>query len=148
MIIKFIIPGEPKPKQSARFRNVKGKGDKKDFIMSYQTKKVLDNASDIGKSVLSQLPLGFVPYDEAIGVSIKFVFPPLKSWNKAMKDLFKSGVSIYKVSKPDVDNLQKSVFDAMNGIVYIDDSRVARVEVEKVYGIVPRIEVEFYPLNR
>jgi uncharacterized protein YigE (DUF2233 family) len=34
----------------------------------------------------------------------------------------------------------------MNGIVYIDDSRVARVEVEKY--MVPRIEAEFHTINR
>lgn len=144
--MKLIIQGEPKPKQSARFRNVKGKSGKKDFIMSYQSKEVIDNASNISKVVLSQLPLNYVPYDEPIGVRMKFVFAALKSWNKSTKTLFESGEVIYKVSKPDVDNLQKSVFDAMNKIVYTDDSRIAKVEVEKIYGKEPRIELEIYKL--
>jgi Holliday junction resolvase RusA-like endonuclease len=144
--MKIIIPGEPQPKQSARFRNVKGKGGKKDFIMSYQTKKVIDNAVNIGNSALSQIPLNHVPYDQAIGVKMKFVFAPLKSWNKSVKTLFDNGEVIYKVSKPDVDNLQKSIFDAMNKVVYTDDSRIAKVEVEKIYGKEPRIELEIYKL--
>jgi Holliday junction resolvase RusA-like endonuclease len=146
MIMKLVILGEPKPKQSARFRNVKGKAGKKDFIMAYQTKDVIDNATNAGKYVLSQLPLDHVLYDQAIGAKLKFIFPPLKSWSKATKSLFENGNVIYKISKPDIDNLQKSIFDALNKIVYVDDSRVSKVEAEKIYGKEPKIEIEFYKL--
>lgn len=141
--MKIIIPGVPQPKQSARFRNVKSKTGKKDFIISYQSKSVTDNATNIGKMALSQLPVGFVPYDCAIVAKVTFVFPPLKSWNKVTKLLFESGKVIYKTSKPDVDNCLKSIFDGLNGIVFIDDSRVSKVESEKIYGKEPRVELEF-----
>ena len=144
--MKLYFIGAPKPKQSARFRNVKGKGGKKDFIMSYQTGDVLQNASSIKKAALSQIPIDHVPYDVALGVRVKFIFPPLKSWSKTIKALFESGATIYKISKPDADNLQKSVFDALNTIVYTDDSRIAKVEAEKIYGKEPKIEIEFYTL--
>jgi len=144
--MKIIITGEPQAKQSARFRIQKSKKTDKSFVMSYQKKSVVDNASNIGKVALSQLPLGFVPYDCPILVKAVFVFPPLSSWNKATKLLFESGEKIYKVSKPDVDNLQKSVFDGLNGIVYVDDSRIAEIVVQKIYGKEPRIELEFHKL--
>ena len=141
--MKIVIPGIPQAKQSARFRNVKSKTGKKDFIMSYQKKSVMDNATNISKIALSQLPLGFVPYDCAIVAKVTFVFPPLSSWNKVTKLLFESGKTIFKTTKPDVDNCLKAIFDGLNGIVFIDDSRVSRVISEKVYGKEPRVELEF-----
>lgn len=145
--MKIIIPGIPQPKQSARFRNVKSKtAGKKDFIMSYQKKSVVDNANNISKVALSQLPPDFKPYDCAITAKVTFVFPVLSSWNKSTKQLFESGEIIYKTSKPDVDNLLKSLFDGLNGVVFIDDSRVSKAFVEKIYGKEPRIEIEFKEL--
>ncbi|CAN0451907.1 unnamed protein product [Pylaiella littoralis] len=35
----------------------------------------------------------------------------------------------------------KGLFDAMNGIVFIDDSRICKVKSEKIYGQVPRTNV-------
>jgi Holliday junction resolvase RusA-like endonuclease len=58
-----------------------------------------------------------------------------------MKDLFKAGFRYTKFLN-DVDNLEKCL-DAMNGIVYIDDSRVLGSRSRR-YSIVPRIEAEFY----
>lgn len=144
--MKIIIPGIPQAKQSARFRIQKSKASKKDFVMSYQKKSVVDNASNIGKVALSQLPAGFVPYDCAIVAKVTFVFPPLSSWNKATKLLFESGEVLFKTSKPDVDNCLKALFDGLNGIVFVDDSRVSRVLSEKIYGKEPRIELEFMVL--
>jgi Holliday junction resolvase RusA-like endonuclease len=144
--MKMIIIGTPQAKQSARFRIQKSKKTDKNFVMSYQKKSVVDNASNIGKVALSQLPLSFVPFDCAIAAKVTFVFPPLSSWNKATKLLFESGATIYKTSKPDGDNLQKALFDGLNGIVYVDDSRIAKMDAQKIYGKEPRIEVEFYKL--
>lgn len=48
-------------------------------------------------------------------------------------------------SKPDADNVLKLVADALNGVAYLDDAQVARVEVEKwraAQGDPPRVEVE------
>jgi Holliday junction resolvase RusA-like endonuclease len=144
--MKIIITGTPQAKQSARFKIQKSKKTDKNFVMSYQKKSVVDNASNIGKVALSQLPLGFVPFDCAIAAKVTFVFPALSSWDKATKLLFESGTTIYKTSKPDVDNCLKALFDGLNGIVFVDDSRVSRVLSEKIYGKEPRIEIEFYKL--
>ena len=41
--------------------------------------------------------------------------------------------------KPDVDNVAKSVLDAMNGIVFDDDSRVTSLTVEKKFTTGPAV---------
>ena len=36
--------------------------------------------------------------------------------------------------KPDVDNIAKSILDAMNGFVFKDDNQVSKISVEKRYA--------------
>lgn len=43
--------------------------------------------------------------------------------------------------KPDVDNFNKAVFDALNGLVWRDDALIVRHDCEKVYGAPTRVEV-------
>ena len=43
----------------------------------------------------------------------------------------------------DFDNLAKAVCDALNGVVFTDDSQIVRCVVEKITdGLNPRVEVE------
>jgi Holliday junction resolvase RusA-like endonuclease len=45
------------------------------------------------------------------------------------------------MKKPDIDNVAKCFLDAMNGIVYKDDSQVVSLHVTKEYGTVGMVEV-------
>jgi Holliday junction resolvase RusA-like endonuclease len=59
--------------------------------------------------------------------------------------------SSWHFQKPDLDNLVKSVKDAMTGIVYEDDSLVCREELLKLYDDsvgLPRLEVVILPVGR
>lgn len=145
--IKFKILGVPQPKQSARFAIRKGRNGGS-FMQKYQPKEVVQNERNIAFDVKSQLPEGFVPFDSALKVKVLFVFPPLKNFTKSKLNALTSGATIYKTTKPDLtDNLMKGTMDAMNGIVFTDDSIIAEVESKKIFGLVPRIEVEFEVLN-
>ncbi len=42
---------------------------------------------------------------------------------------------IWPTTRPDVDNVLKSIKDGLNGVVYADDSQVARVIAEKRYAL-------------
>jgi Holliday junction resolvase RusA-like endonuclease len=145
--MKLVFFGTPTPKQSARFRGfMKGK---KIAVQSYQTTEVKNKQKAKKVEAMSQIPDDHELYDVAIGVKVLFVFPPLKSWKKDMKDFYAKGGKIYKDTKPDLhDNLMKMVFDAMEKVVFTNDSRVAKVESEKIYGPEPRTEIQFYELPR
>ena len=144
--MKLKILGIPQPKQSARFAMRKGKGGK-NFIHKYQNNAVVQNERNIAFDVKSQLPENFQPFSEAIKVKALFVFPPLKSFTKSKMNALASGSTIYKTTKPDLtDNLMKGTMDALNGIVFTDDAVIAEVESKKIFGIVPRIELEFEKL--
>lgn len=45
------------------------------------------------------------------------------------------------VKKPDASNVVKAVEDALNGVVWHDDSQIAHLSVQKVYSLEPRVEV-------
>lgn len=145
--IKLKILGIPQPKQSARFTIRKGKSGN-NFLQKYQPKEVVQNERNIAFDVKSQLPKNFIPFDSALKVKVLFVFPPLKNFTKSKLNALTSGETIYKTTKPDLtDNLMKGTMDAMNGIVFTDDAIICEVESKKIFGLVPRIEIEFEKLD-
>lgn len=134
--MKLTILGIPKPKQSFRYtRNG----------IRYQTKEVKQAEAGMRQQVIAQLPRGFIPWTGPVVVqNLKFTFPPRKSETKRNKALAEAGM-LYKTTKPDLDNLQKILWDALKGVVFIDDPLVCCMRnVEKVYGPVPGIEIEIY----
>ena len=54
--------------------------------------------------------------------------------------------AISPTKKPDVDNIAKSILDAMNNFVFKDDNQVSKISVEKRFALEEKavIEVEEY----
>lgn len=86
--------------------------------------------------------------------------PSLKEWKVKITAYFKPAESLSKKKKqelidgefgflyrPDADNVAKSILDALNGIVYKDDSQVANLLVFKQYGAENKIIVEMEELE-
>lgn len=48
--------------------------------------------------------------------------------------------------RPDIDNLYKALTDSCNEIVWVDDALIVEAHVYKLYGAIPRIEMEVNPL--
>lgn len=76
-----------------------------------------------------------------IHLSAVFVMPRPKSATK------KKGANprYWSAKKPDIDNLMKSLQDALTGIVYVDDAQIAIATVHKSIASAsenPRVEVE------
>jgi Holliday junction resolvase RusA-like endonuclease len=138
-MITFKILGEPKPKQSFKFA-IRG-NDEKQFVSKYQPNAVVKATTNLQWDIKSQLPLGFVPFNEPLKVSVTFVFPILSSWSKKQRVDFDAGKTFYKDTKPDLDNCEKLLWDAMEGIVFINDSRIVDKAIRKIYGTTPRTEV-------
>ena len=49
---------------------------------------------------------------------------------------------ISPTKKPDVDNIAKSILDALNGFVFKDDNQVSKISVEKRYALEEKIIVK------
>lgn len=72
-------------------------------------------------------------------VNVIFYMPIPNSWTKKQKT---EAPGEYHTSKPDIDNLVKGLFDAVNGILWADDKQVVRVNATKVYGEKPGFLME------
>lgn len=138
--LKLWIPGIPKASQSTRVRLIKPKAGKP-FISKYKDPKVVSYESYLEQSVAAQLPDDWTPISGAIEIErLDFVFPPLKTWNKKLLARLEAGEIIYKDTKPDLlDNLCKP-FDALSGILWIDDRQIVNIKSQrKIYGFEPGI---------
>lgn len=142
--LRIKIPGIPQPKQSARFRAIKA-GDGRTFMSSYQSKAVKDNERNIRYEIRSQLPEGFVPFTRGVVIhKLHYIFPPLKTFSKSTLRDIEEGRICPKTTKPDLtDNLSKGLIDAMQGIIFLNDSQICEMhDVKKYYGKVPGILIE------
>lgn len=81
------------------------------------------------------------PLDAAVGVEVRFRMPIPKS----LKNKVQPGQLHTK--KPDIDNLIKGLFDAVNGLLWVDDNRVASMQVSKVYSDDPGIDLIIEPIG-
>ena len=148
MILELKILGVPQPKQSVRSAGVLTPSGKI-MIRHFQPDKVKRNERNIAFDVKSQLPKGFKPYSGPIAIKrLLYVFPPQKNWTKTKLKQLEEGAVFYRDVKPDLtDNLNKPLFDAMQGVVFMNDSQIVKMnDVSKIYGLVPRIEIEFEPM--
>ena len=69
-----------------------------------------------------------IPINYPIAIEIK-----MYHWNKR---------------KNDIDNFQKLLLDSMNWIVFVDDSQIQKMTVEKAYNKEnPRIEIELFSID-
>lgn len=107
-----------------RFRNT-GK-----FVQTYMPKKYTDHKKDL------QWQMPMLMIDEPIKLTIEFHFPLLKSWSKKKHVAM---VGQYKRTKPDIDNLIKTVLDAANGHLWNDDNQIVEITSFKKYAEEPKI---------
>ena len=71
---------------------------------------------------------------------IAFMKIPKNTSKAKTKEMLENNIS--PTRKPDIDNIAKSVLDAMNKFVFKDDNQVSRIMVEKRYGQVEKIYVK------
>jgi Holliday junction resolvase RusA-like endonuclease len=133
MIIRFKIYGEPVAKGRPRF-SFRGK-----FARAYTPAKTAAAENNLRAQALMYKPVN--PLDTALFVGIKVFRSIPKSMSKKRIEAAEKG-EIRPVTKPDIDNYQKLVYDALNGIFWRDDSQIVDSRAAKFYSVTPRIEIE------
>lgn len=132
----IFLPGEPVAQQSFR---VNKSGHK------YPT-EAAKRKEQIRQMIKYQRP-GLKPLLGPLFVFVYFSFRPPKQLNRYGRDMISRGTWLEKFTKPDVDNLKKNLYDAMQGLVYRNDSQICGGSWFKGYGIEPGIEVAVYRLE-
>lgn len=137
----IVVAGEPVAKGRPRAR-IAGRYPKQ-FVQFYQPtetaqyeRKIQARARD---AVEGLPPLDGLP----IGLLVRVYMPIPESWSQKKKAAALRG-EVRPITKPDWDNVGKIASDALNGIVYRDDSLIVDSRVIKEYSNQPRLEVEVY----
>ena len=130
--MKVTIEGEPKGKGRPRFYN--GHAVTPQTTRDYEEEAALAYKAKVKKT-----------YHGAVGVRIRAYFKIPKGVSKAVRQMMEDGVR-RPTKKPDIDNIDKIILDALNGIAFDDDKQVVEETLSKFYSVHPRVEVEVYEI--
>lgn len=124
--VTISLLGEPQGKGRAR-AFLRGK-----HIGHYTPEKTRSYESMIRGAATEALG-SRVAFDRPVEFILRAIFPVPMSWSQkkrtqALLGLIKPG------KKPDLDNIAKAWNDALNGVVYRDDSLIVRMTLDKRYG--------------
>lgn len=135
MEIYFVVPGEVVGKGRPRFSTVNGYG------RAYTPKKTLSYEKSVRNAYLEEYPTGLLTWQdkEPLEMIVNAYFEIPKSASKKAKQ--KMLLEQFPTKKPDADNIIKSIADALNGIVYTDDSQIVSATVHKIWSSEAKAEV-------
>ena len=83
---------------------------------------------------------GAEPVEGPLAIAVTAVLPIPASWSRKKREAAIAG-DVWPVGRPDADNFLKAACDALNAIVYRDDSQLVRMEATKCYGVAPRLSI-------
>jgi Holliday junction resolvase RusA-like endonuclease len=135
--VRFTIFGLPKT--WARVKTAAG-GHK------YKPKEVADFQNRIRDEFIKGVEKHFRATDYAVMCQVIAYFPIPISMPKYRKE-FCEDESMPFLSTPDIDNLQKNIFDALQYLAFANDSRVSDVLARKRYSPRPRMDVDLWFLD-
>lgn len=130
---QFTIMGNPVAKGRPKFAR------RGAFMSAYTPEKTVNYENLVKHAFLEKYESN--PIEDPLIVEILAYFPVPLSWPKSRKSVLTSGMLIPVVKKPDVDNLQKIILDALNQLAYKDDSQVFCITCKKYYSETSRVEV-------
>ena len=117
-VVKAWIPGSPVAK--GRPRVVRTKDGR---TMTYTPKTTAEYQAFVRMMASQDAPEE--PWDGPVAINLRFCIERPKSVKPNKRPL--------PIVKPDLDNLEKAILDALNGVWYTDDSRIVRKVSEKKY---------------
>lgn len=129
-----FVPGTPVPQGSAKAFSVAGRVR----VMHSNGARLNPWRADIAVAVDRAIGGAVVfPNDEPVALSLAFVMPRTKGERKDTRP---------HTRRPDCDKLQRGVIDALQGLVYADDSQVVEIHAHKrtaELGEYPGVAIEW-----
>ena len=126
--VYVTIPLEPQPKLRPRFRVVRGR------VFTHTPYETKEFENQVAAIYLSKAKEGMFERHRPLQVKITFCMDVPKSFSKKKRADIEYGLLLHTV-KPDLDNLTKSVLDALNGIAWYDDAQIVDLQVKKEYSL-------------
>lgn len=129
--VDFFVPGTPCGKGRPRFSRKTGRAYTPEKTASYESLVAF-----AGYEAMAGLDL----IDGPVALVLTATFGIPASWSKKRQQAASEG-RVWHTGRPDGDNIAKCAGDALNGIVWKDDSQIARCSFAKVYGATPGLHV-------
>ena len=133
-MIRFTVDGAAVPKQRPRISGRR----------AYTPKRTKDYEERVLEAFRSSYQ-GFYPAfdkDAPVRICISIYQAIPKSWSKKKRFQAEQGEIVQLSRNGDIDNIAKSILDALNGFAYEDDCQVTTLIITKQYGIKPCAEVQ------
>lgn len=128
MRIAFRVNAEPLPQPRQRFRTAKVGG--KVIPVAFRPKNLpVQSYKDSIRKAAREVHHG-PPLTGPLKVDVVAVFPRLKSMRKKTRPMLRE----WKSTKPDNDNMEKAVWDALTGLLWHDDSQIADNRFRKFFA--------------
>ncbi|MAH46402.1 Holliday junction resolvase [Candidatus Pacearchaeota archaeon] len=121
--ISFIIPGPAKGKGRPQFVRATG--------IAFTPKATRIQEAFV-KSLAAKAMNGKSAFEGPVSLRVEVWVGVAKSWTKKKKEAALTGKA-KPTGRPDLDNLIKLLADAMNGVVFKDDSQIVHLEARKDY---------------
>jgi len=131
-IVNFEIPGDPVPKGRPRFAR------RGTFVQTYTDSKTLEYETLVGFKARQAIGAS-EPLKGHLTVFLYLRYAVPASYSKKRTEACLNGLEFPK--RVDLDNCYKSITDAMNGIVYADDSQIVEAHILKCYALEPGANV-------
>ena len=124
--VQYSVPGEPRGKGRPKFAR------RGNFVKTYTDAKTASYEDQIRFYALKAMGDSKVIEGAVrVFVSIRMAVP--KSYSQKRREACLNG-SDKPLKKPDWDNVAKSICDAMNGIIYVDDTQIVEAHITKQYA--------------
>lgn len=143
-MIEIVLFGPPRGKARPRFRIIKARSGAT-FGSAYtdaQTRSYEANLTAAGVEAMA----GRTPLEGPLAVVVQALMPIPASWPRKRREAALRQ-EIRPTGKPDTDNLAKCAGDALNGIVYRDDSQIVTLSISKFYSDNPCLRVAVQVLD-
>lgn len=141
-MIRFHVPGTPRPKGSKRHvgRGVMVESSK--HLPEWRSRVAL--AAQAARRTRSGAP---IPHGAAIRVDMTFTFLRPKGHYGTGRNAgtVKASAPTHHTVKPDIDKLERAILDALTGVLWEDDSQVIAVTKHKRYGTDAGVTVTVTP---
>lgn len=138
--LAFSIPGTPrgKARPRARGRVVWQGGQPRAVVNVHSDPRMEQLEAEILRLFRFRYPR-HQPWTGAVLIRFTAVFETPEGWNRALKAAALAG-ELYSTRKPDKDNIEKLIVDALNGWAWVDDAQVMGGGIKR-YGSPARVDV-------
>jgi len=136
MTFHLVLAGQPTAKGRARFNRATGRAFTPEKTVAYET--LLSLAAQAKMN-------GAPPMEGALVVTVFAELQIPASWSQKKRDAARDG-RLFPTGRPDSDNYAK-ILDALNLVVWVDDSQIVDLIVHKRYSMQPRLTITVDPID-